>query len=254
VSEARAALPVQDPDTNDQDLVGDRPDFTEHVKTVPRGRFQLETGITTERQDRSNQTAWPEALLRWGVGRTTELRFGLPQTEELALGVKQRLIQELRGFSLTTIGTATRSEGGETEPELVLTWEHSVLDPVTIAGQFAWIWTDIEGRRRSGGLATLALGRPFKDSLATFLEYALDVVQDRPPIHQLHHGYVWQAVNRIQFDVHGGVGLSGAAPDFFIGFGMIARLNGGDWFPVRPSTSDGREAIWRKNDIFPRSR
>jgi hypothetical protein len=56
-----------------------------------------------------------------------------------------------------------------------------------------------------------------------FIEYAGEFPERGGDVHLLHHGYTYGAGPNRQFDVHFGVGLSSAAPDFFIGAGFAFR-------------------------------
>src|SRR5690349_11311586 len=60
-------------------LAPDRPDFTENPLVQAYRSLQLESGFTYEKgSDGAKFFNGPEALLRWGAWRTTELRLGLP--------------------------------------------------------------------------------------------------------------------------------------------------------------------------------
>ena len=61
-----------------QPIATDRPDFTESTETVPRGRIQLEAGVTYERDFGEGAFSGPESLLRYSPARRLELRLELP--------------------------------------------------------------------------------------------------------------------------------------------------------------------------------
>ena len=64
---------------NDE-MVSDRPDFTESTSIVPVGRVQLEAGVTRTTTDSDLVRHWSvgEALLRTGINRRVEARVTLP--------------------------------------------------------------------------------------------------------------------------------------------------------------------------------
>lgn len=56
-------------------IVTDRPDFTEAAVVVGDGRFQIESGFTSERRQGGRSLGLPEVLFRYGVSQRWELRF-----------------------------------------------------------------------------------------------------------------------------------------------------------------------------------
>src|SRR5437868_5360517 len=63
----------------EDELVTDRPDFTESSEVVRRGAYQFESGVTFESDvvdgARGRSVSAPGSLLRIGLGRRTELRI-----------------------------------------------------------------------------------------------------------------------------------------------------------------------------------
>jgi len=59
---------------------------------------------------------------------------------------------------------------------------------------------------------------------STFLEYGAGLAQGFRPLHSLDHGYQWLLGPTTQIDVSLGVGLSEAAPDFFVALGFSRRF------------------------------
>src|ERR1044072_7018456 len=68
----------------DDPIVTDRPDFTESALVVPLFRRQLETGFTFECASGADTLTLPEALFRYGVARTWEIRLGSPDFQRTA--------------------------------------------------------------------------------------------------------------------------------------------------------------------------
>ena len=62
----------------EESIATDRPDFVESSDVVGAGRFQLETGVTTDRRAQDGitlRTLTTPTLFRLGTGATTELRL-----------------------------------------------------------------------------------------------------------------------------------------------------------------------------------
>ena len=76
----------------------DRPDFTESSATIPKGRWQLETGYSGQRAQGTSHSL-PESLLRAGISSRVELRLsqnlsatgGALSFEDLTVGAKLSL-------------------------------------------------------------------------------------------------------------------------------------------------------------------
>jgi len=61
-----------------QELVTDRPDFTESAIVIPAKTVQIESGFTWIDESTSEALSGPEVLVRWGLSERLELRIGLP--------------------------------------------------------------------------------------------------------------------------------------------------------------------------------
>src|SRR5262245_46384516 len=69
---------VLDAAAAEEDLVTDRPDQTESPMVVPRHAFQVETGVTLERDDDTEVLGVPGTLVRFGVSPRFEVRLAWP--------------------------------------------------------------------------------------------------------------------------------------------------------------------------------
>ena len=59
-----------------QDLVTDRPDFTESALVVPSKMIQLEGGVEVEDFNSVSTFSYPSILARIGIGYNLEVRLG----------------------------------------------------------------------------------------------------------------------------------------------------------------------------------
>jgi len=84
--------------------------------------------------------------------------------------------------------------------------------------------------RRLGFLETtllspsLAVGRALGRHASTFVEYGASLADGARPLHRVDHGYAWLPNPETQLDLSLGLGLSSAAPDFFIALGFSRRF------------------------------
>ena len=225
------------------ELATDRPDFTDTAIVVPRGSLQLESGFTAGDGDKeSRKLDAPEALLRWGIGRRTELRFGPPGFFRIRgggeraagfgdtyLGFKQQLgpvwggldLSLIPGVSLPTGAGGVTSEG--VDPEVKLTWSRELAPPWSVGGSFGFFWPTDAGRHNFTWVPAFEVGRSLGGRWKTFLEYAGGFPARGDSQHLLHHGYTYALTPVSQADLHVGFGLSSGAPGSFFAGGFSAR-------------------------------
>jgi hypothetical protein len=222
------------------DIAADRPGFGESAAVVGRWQVQLEAGFTWTRVDSESRLFdIPQALVRVGLGGSLELRVLAPDWlrtngpggagsgwTDTAIGFKWHVA--IGGNDLSLRGTAYLPSGSTV-------WSNENLDP---EGAVAWSrdlsagWSlgATVGLRRFGHFATnvlspsLSIGRTMGPHASTFVEYGASVAEGSRPLHRIDHGYAWLPNPDTQLDVSLGLGLSAAAPDFFLGFGFSRRF------------------------------
>jgi hypothetical protein len=238
------------------ELQTDRPDFTETAVVVPRGSLQVESGFTWERRHRARSFDAPELLLRAGLLRRTELRLELPGYSRVtgagraagfsdgAVGFKQQLGPTASGFEVALIPVVSLPTGassltsGAPDPAIGLAWARDLGPGWSLGGLFDFSWpTEADGRNPTT-FATLSLGRELGGPWGAFLEYAAEIPHRGGGSHLLHHGYTYALGTQAQLDLHLGVGLSAAAPRFFIGAGYSRRYG-----PRRRAVGGGRRVV-----------
>ncbi len=247
----------------DDNLVTDRPDFTESPETIPFGRFQLEMGYTftydREGKDRTRDHTAPELLLRVGIVEDFELRFGWigysfteTQSQErtragrritnetwdqgsndFELGFKLKVAEQdgIRPH-LAILGAATFPSGsanispGDVEPLGALLRAYDLSDSVALAGQFV-LAAPVEDSRRFVQTATsISLGISLTERLGTYVEYVgvYHNTRDTDCAHTLNGGFTYLINNNLQIDIRAGAGLNEEADDFFAGAGLSWRF------------------------------
>ncbi|HWZ45442.1 MAG TPA: transporter [Candidatus Saccharimonadales bacterium] len=216
----------------------DRPSIANSSVVVPKGGFQIENGLLIT----GAQGQWvfdaPETSLRYGVFRKTELRLSIPDYfhglpgsaavpsgfSDTSIGIKQQL-GPLRAVDLSLIfflslpSGATEVSSHGYDPALQLPWSRKLSANWTIGGQMAFYWPTLAGRHTFTGESTFLLDRQLAKRWDAFAEYAADIPERGGPRHLLHFGSSYKLAPRHQIDFHAAAGLSGAAPDSFVGFG-----------------------------------
>jgi hypothetical protein len=218
---------------------------------VPRGTVQVELGTTFERAGDGGETwAGPEPLLRLGVLGGAELRLtgeGLVWTRasgegsettgsDLEVTTKVRLAGPARwrpatsleaGVSLPTGGRAATSGGVDPFATLLASWalgERFSLD--------ANLGLDAASQGPGGSsrvvdtFAALSLGASLDPRAGAFVEYYATLRgSGEPDEHVVDGGFTYLVTDDVEIDVSAGLGLSRAAPDFFVGAGVSWRIH-----------------------------
>lgn len=231
------------------DLVTDRPDFTESSDVVIPGLVQFESGLTYEADTRdgvrTRNLSVPGALLRIGVAPRVELRLGgdgflwqsigeLSATgfSDVEVGVKIRLLDQQRaGIDLALIPMASLPLGGDgftsggIDPTLKVTWARSVPAGFDVSGNVNLASVTDEAGRFTQRAVSVSVGHDLFGRWGAFVEgYAFTPMERDAPAGVTLNGGVTCAVGRdLQFDVEMGKGVTAAAPDWFVGFGFVAR-------------------------------
>lgn len=237
-------------------LITDRPDFTQSPVTVGRGVAQIETGYTfTQNDDGGVLTrthSFPETLLRMGVlAEWFELRtnwnyalerddFGHAASsesgaEDLTLGIKLGLTPQEYILPETALILQTSVPTGS---------DAFTSNDVLPGFDFLYGWSLMQNWRldASTGLnpalddatnesyteffQSCSVGHTWTKRLGSFCEwYVLSPVNadTRRAEHYFDGGVTTLISNDAQWDVRVGVGLNGAADDFFAGTGLSVR-------------------------------
>lgn len=224
------------------ELITDRPDFTESAVVVPLNSVQLEAGMTyTDVGHGFSVLSGPEALIRWTAAPRFELRFGLPDHIDVSggsdpsglgdssIGIKYQFgpfgdwdVAAIAELSLPTGDREFTSD--EYDPTLILIGGTDLNQNWSFGTQIGASWATEDGDRELGWGATAVLGYALSDRWGTFFEVATDIPEEGSAATQFHTGLTFAADDEFQIDVHGGFGLSDAAPDWFIGAGFAARF------------------------------
>ncbi len=234
----------------------DRPAITNSSVVVPAGSLQVENGFLETGAHQQSIIDAPESLVRFGLAKTTELRFTVPDyfhnlttdhasgVGDLALGVKQQL-GPLHQFDVSVIAFVSFPTGangissGGYDPGLQMPWSRAISANWTAAGMFSVYWPtehqspqhqspqhqSPQGSTRNvTGETTFLFDRQLTKPWDAFVEYAGDFPETGGPRHLLHFGTALKVAPRQQIDFHVGVGLSSAAVDHIVGFGYSFRF------------------------------
>lgn len=241
------------------ELVTDRPDQTESAETVPRGFMQVETGWVFAREDagggrvqthqvpgtlvRIGALDWMEIRAGWGGYEREEVGLGPAKAKvdgagDVEVGAKFILHREngwrpqtafLAGVSLPVGDDAFPSE--RADPSFRFSLAHTLSDRFALGYNVGMAWeSSLESTGDRDTLAnylyTLALGIGVTERLGSFVEVFGEVgaSADSAPAHSFDGGFTYLVRPNVQLDLSGGVGLSAAAEDWFLGAGISFRF------------------------------
>jgi hypothetical protein len=239
-------------------LVTDRPDFTEASVTVGRGVAQLEMGYTYVYDSNGGSStrshSYPETLLRVGtLADWFELRVDWNYAEErandfggdtntdsgaedLGIGCKLALTPQERMFPETALILQMSVPSGSNE---------FTADEVLPGASYLYGWDLNECWSTGGSLIfkravddetgddyfefaqSWTIGRSLTDELGSYAEWFGFIPSGADTNHTEHYfngGFTYLINDDIQWDVRAGLGLNGAADDYFVGTGLAIRF------------------------------
>ena len=238
-----AAQVCKAPDAS-QAISTDRPSFTNASTTVPCRTLQFENGLNETAVQGQRSWDLPQTSLRFGATTKTELRFAAPDyfwnaatgssfatgLGDLAVGVKQQL-GPVRGFDVSAMATLSLPTGAQAvsshgyDVTLQLPWSHKLSSTWTTAGMFTVAWPTQNGQHDVTGQADVLFDRALTKAWDGFAEYAGTFPGSGGPQHVVNFGMTYKLTNNQQVDVRGGLGLSAAALDHFVGAGYSFRFD-----------------------------
>lgn len=223
-------------------IATDRPQVTNSSVVVPCGSLQFENGFQVTGTGGQRSLDFPETSVRFGIAAKTELRVSAPNYlrndasasgangfGDVSLGLKQQL-GPIHGFDISLIPSLSLPAGAKSissngyDPTVQLPWSRSMTKAWTVAGQFGVTWPTEAGRHTSSGQTSLYVDRQLTSPWDIYLEYSGTFPQHGGPQHLIDFGTAFKSTPHQQFDIHCGVGLSSAAPDYSIGFGYSVRF------------------------------
>lgn len=238
-------------------IATDRPDFVESSDVVGAGRFQVETGLASDRHTQDGitvRTFTTPTLFRYGIGETTELRLetdgftrerardsvaGTSTTargwSDLSFGIKWHVLEgkdSTPGVAwLLHVDTATGSKafrGAGLRPSLRAAIEWELPENFSL-GVMPGVYVDRNdaGKRFTGAIFAATIGKEWSPRWHSFLEVAgqqLASKRNGGSVVTLDAGLAFVATPTLQFDVEVARGLSDAAPDFQSGVGASFKF------------------------------
>lgn len=222
----------------------DRPGFTNGSDVVPKGRVQVEGGVTrmvySANSGGGHATDGPETLIRTGLSDTTELRITLPNFiwpsgtsgfSDGALGLRYKFYQSKDGntkFAFTpTLSVPIRSAvtaSGHVDPSFLLSGQTTSGARWGISSNLGLSYPTQNGGRLANYTATAQVTYALSGPLAVFGDIYDNGVSGSLPTPIADAGFTYKVANNAQLDIETGRGLGGTAPTQFYGGGVVVRF------------------------------
>lgn len=213
-------------------IITDRPTQSAATSTVGDGKFLIETGLILEQTNEFNNLLNLNSLFRYGLSDKIELRltmnydrisgddFVVSTIGSTNLGAKVFLGSVQNSFAdISVIGQLnlpTGEENEDTTGEIRFNFANQISDAFSL-GYNLGLAIAPGGESELTPFYTCVLGASISDGLTAFIEPYGNLSD--PADHRLNAGLIYLVSNKFQVDISGGVGLSEASPDSFIGFG-----------------------------------
>jgi len=222
----------------------DRPGFTNGSDVVPKGRIQVEGGVTRSVYSAfsggGHATDGPETLLRTGLNDTTELRITLPNYiwpsgtsgfGDGSIGIRYKFYQSKDGntkFAFTpTLSVPLKTAvttSGHVDPSFLLSGQTTSGARWGISSNLALSYPTQNGGRLANYTATAQVTYALSAPLAVFGDVYDNAVSGSLPTPIADAGFTYRIANNAQLDIETGRGLGGTAPTQFYGGGVAVRF------------------------------
>jgi hypothetical protein len=231
-----------------QEIESDRPDQANTPVLVPKGAFQIETGVMVEKDNTQEQESvnyvFNNSLLKFGLNKYVEARLafgylGVKQISDqasvssgfgpVAVGVKIKLLDQhgvwpqaavITNVTLKTGAKEFRPPFTSTDVALALYSSITSKLSVTFNGGVKWSGP----RPEASWLYATAIGYNLTDKLTTFVETYGFFPELYPSEHYTDFGFTYKVTPRLVLDTSAGVGLNENAKKVFISSGVSIRL------------------------------
>lgn len=227
-----------------QELVTDRPDFTESPIAVPVCSIQFESGAEFSRHDPSSELTYPNILLRFGIVDRLEGRIGFTgwtrlqeepdsrtRANDLAVEGKYQLTGHNAATQMAVLLVCTFPTGnpelssGTTDIGVKLAGSADLDEVFALSANTGLIHTSVGAERRLVGLASASLGINLSDVLGGFLEGYVEIPEKASWQPMLDGGLTLLVTPLVQLDAYAGIGLNSHTPQFVIGAGCSFRIH-----------------------------
>jgi Putative MetA-pathway of phenol degradation len=224
-------------------IQADRPDQTETPAIVPKGMFQVETGLTFQKNDAfSKSFSLPTALWKYGVNENFELRliteFLSEETNNekfnglspIYVGFKVKLTEEKGILPKTSFiahlglpnAASTRYKTDYFAPDFRFVMQHTLSEKFSLSYNLGSEWDGLSAEPTF--LYTLTSGYSITKKLGSYIELFGFAPQNDKANHNLDGGITYLINNNFMVDLSSGIGITNNAPKHYFALGFSFRI------------------------------
>lgn len=224
-------------------IQADRPDQTESPYTVPKKHFQVEAGISYEKNDKaSNSYTYPTVLFKYGVNDNFELRLiseyvtshiqsvKYSGVTPVTVGFKVKLAEEKGIFpKLSFIGhlsipsfASKNFQATWYAPSFRFSMQNTLSEKVSLGYNIGAEW---DGETPEPAfIYTLTTGYSISEKVGSYIEVYGFLFQKSISDHRIDAGLNYLLKKNMLIDISGGLGINKYAPQYYIAVGYSIRL------------------------------
>lgn len=224
-------------------ILTDRPDQTETPFTVPKNRFQMETGFLLEQTNSETKSfLHPSILFKFGLSNNFELglitEFATIRTNSdnvsglspVTLRFKENIAQEhglipatsFIGYLSVPYFASKNFQATYFAPAFRFTLQHTLSPRLSLGYNLGAQW-DGETAEPTF-IYTLTTGYSITNKIGTFVELYGFAPQKSKADHRVDGGFNYLVCENMLFDISAGLGISNNVPEYFLGTGFSFRL------------------------------
>jgi hypothetical protein len=238
-------------ETENFDLITDRPDATESPNTVPQHHLQIETGLNyetfKERNIQIETKSFNSTLLRFGLLKNLEIRLGwdfeetkfsindidpenvLSGFSPLLIGAKTEIARENKLFpnigllvhAYLPIFASTDYRSKTTGLEVIFSFAHTLSEKSSLGNNLGVAWqNDAAGIEY---IYSLAYGYSISDRWGTYAEIYGNLPESTRAQHFTDAGITYLIKNNLQLDASVGTGITDDQ-NIIVGAGISYRI------------------------------
>jgi hypothetical protein len=227
-----------------QDIITDRPDFTESTTAIAFHKIQVESGYEYAVFTSLKEFSYPNTLLRFGMGRRWEARLGFSgwtndmvqnhssiYINDLDLEAKYHITGMEAPFPLAILLVSTLPTGDKqvrvAAPEFGLKFaaEHALSSSISLSSNLGGISVEVDGKRKWHYLSSLSMGINLSARLGSFVEMYAEFPPDQTWQPVFDSGLTYLLHRNAQIDFYVGKGLYDNAANIIIGCGFSFRFD-----------------------------
>lgn len=224
-------------------LSADRPgQGTDAASVLSQGALQLEAGLFHEWDTNTDYSFWtyPGVLLRYGLIERVEVRMSSGLfTDQGRAGVgwspvgvstKVALVEQAQGWlpqAALLVALSLPRTGSEavqsrfTEPSVTLLLNNSISSWLSITTNLGASWNS--DSPAAVYFYAFSFDMVLSERVGAFAEFYGNLPENDTQTHLFDAGFTYAPGPNLQLDLAGGVGLTQAAPDFYLGGGVAVR-------------------------------